>query len=177
VAKNEAVQPPGSKIKGGKMADVTLKLSLGAFSIEVSGPQEYVDQKVTEFVGKFLPSPLRSVNPSESSAASNAITTDVGGKKLAAAEFLKRISHTNQQDRALALGYYLEKVEGLTSFTTKELLEASRQAKYPFSNISESVSRLVGRGLMMSAGDKEGARAYSLTASGEQQIESTTSAT
>lgn len=153
------------------MADVTLKLAVGAFSIEVSGPQEYVEQKVEEFTQKFLPPQLRPVSSTEP-ASSAAPLTDAVGKRLSPAEFLKKISHTNQLDRALALGYYLEKVEGFPSFTTKELAELSRQVKYPFANISESVSRLVGRGLMMSAGDKEGTRAYALTATGESMIDS-----
>ena len=158
------------------MPDITIKLMLGTFSVEVSGPQEYVDEKFGDLVERFLPSPLKGGSASTSSADLPAtvgpLVTDAGGKRLAPAEFLRKLSHTNQLDRALALGYYLEKVQNISSFTTKDLIELSRQVKYPFANISESVSRLVGRGLMMSAGDKDGIRAYSLTASGEQMIDS-----
>lgn len=153
------------------MPEVTVKLTIGAFSVEVTGPQEYVDEKVSNLVQEFLPSQLKNLAAPEV-AASAAPVADASGKKLSPAEFLKKLSHTNQLDRALALGYYLEKVQNLSSFTTKELIELSRQVKYPFANISESVSRLVGRGLVMSAGDKDGLRAYAVTATGEQMIDS-----
>lgn len=155
------------------MADVSIKLAVGSLSIEVSGPQEYVEQKFTELLEKFLTDPLTVPTSSEMQSASvpeQAELIDAAGKRLSPAEFLRKLSHTNQLDRALALGYYLEKVEKASSFTTKDLLALTRQVKYPFANISESVSRLVGRGLMMSAGDKDGLRAYSLTATGEQMI-------
>jgi len=153
------------------MANVTIKLTVGAFSAEVAGPQEYAEQKLNDLVEKYFPPQLKTSPVAETQPAS-AVVSDAAGKKLSPAEFLKKISHTNQLDRALALGYYLEKVGGANSFTTKEILELSRQVKYPFANVSESVSRLIGRGLMMSAGDKEGGRAYALTATGEQMIDS-----
>ena len=119
-----------------------------------------------------MPPQLKSTPAPEVSSSATPLTADATGKALSPAEFLRRISHTNQLDLALALGYYLEKMRSVQSFTTKELLELSKEVKYPFANISESVSRLVGRGLMMTAGDKDGARAYSLTATGEQMIDS-----
>jgi hypothetical protein len=154
------------------MPEVTVKVMIGGFSVEVAGPQEYVDQKIGELVERFLPPQLRSPSAPEAGSTSALLTADAAGKALSPAEFLRKISHTNQLDRALALGYYLEKMRNVQSFTTKELLELSKEVKYPFANISESVSRLVGRGLMMTAGDKEGARAYSITATGEQMIDS-----
>jgi hypothetical protein len=156
------------------MADATIKLTIGGFTVEVSGTEEYVDRTFDPLVEKFLPAQFRSGNVAAIGPESpvTAEITDATGKKLAPAEFLRKLSHTNQLDRALALGYYLEKMQNVSSFTTKELLELSKQVKYPFANISESVSRLVGRGLMMSAGDKEGVRAYSITATGEQMIDS-----
>lgn len=154
------------------MPDVTVKLTIGAFSVEATGPQDYVDQKVNDFVQRFVPSHPRTVSPEPVSTIAPAALTDAAGKKVSPAEFLRKVSHTNQLDRALALGFYLEKVENTAAFTTKDLIELSRQVKYPFGNISESVSRLVGRGLLMSAGDKDGVRAYSLTATGESMIES-----
>ena len=154
------------------MSDVTVKVSIGSYSVEVTGPQEYVNPKFEELTGRFFPAQLRGAAAPEAIAGTAPLTTDAAGKALAPAEFLRKISHTNQLDRALALGYYLEKMRNVQSFTTKDLLDLSKEVKYPFANISESVSRLVGRGLMMTAGDKDGARAYSVTATGEQMIDS-----
>jgi len=150
------------------MPDVTLKLTVGAFSVEVTGPQEYAEKKLQELIAQYL-SPAR---PSASEARAAPVALETGGKKLAAAEFLRRVAVKNQPDRALALAFYLENVERMASFTTGELADKGREAKYPFGNISDVVGKLAARGLVMSAGEKDGQRAYALTASGEQYVES-----
>ncbi len=150
------------------MADVTVKLTMGSFSVEVTGDQGYVDKKFEELVTRFLSS--RRLVSSETSTPAGA-QPEAGGKKTSAAEFLKKSQAKNQSDRALALGYFLEKVEGVAAFTSSEIAQLGRDAKQPFANASDSVAKLTGRGLMMSAGDKEGQRAYALTASGEAYVE------
>src|SRR5208337_4273512 len=99
------------------------------------------------------------------------VQVETGGKKTSAAEFVKKSTAKNQIDRALVLGYFLEKIEGLSGFTSTELANLGRETKNPFTNASDAVAKLAGRGLMMSAGDKEGQRAYALTASGEAYVE------
>ena len=150
-----------------RMADVTIKLTVGTFSVEVAGEQAYVDAKFEELVSRFLSS--RRVQAVESS--SFAAPEQDGGKKTSAAEFLKRGNFKNQSDRALGLGFYLEKFERRTSFTSTELAQLGKETKQPFANASDSVAKLTSRGLMMSAGDKDGQRAYALTASGETYVE------
>jgi hypothetical protein len=150
------------------MADVTVKLTIGTFSVEVTGDPGYVDKKIEELVSRFLSS--RRPVASES-AATTSVPQETGGKKTSAAEFLKKSTVRNQIDRALALGYYLERVAGISSFTSSELAQLGKETKQPFANASDSVAKLTGRGLMMSAGDKEGQRAYALTASGEAYVE------
>lgn len=148
------------------MADVTVKLTIGSVSVEVTGSSKYVDKKFEELVTRFLSSRTTvSTEPRTPSA-----TLDRGGKKTSAAEFLKKSSAKNQYDRALLLAYYLEK-SGNASFTSGELVRLGKETRQPFTNASDSVAKLSGRGLMMSAGDKEGARAYALTASGEAYVE------
>ena len=150
------------------MSNVTLKLTLGNFSVEVSGPADYAEAKLEELVSRyFTPS---KVALGESRPVP--IPLEQGGKKLAPGEFLRKVNHKNQPDRALALAYYLEKVEGLPSFTTTELADIGKSVKHPFSNSSDVVAKLSSRGLMMSAGDKDGQRGYALTASGEEYVES-----
>lgn len=150
------------------MADVTVKLAMGSFSVEVTGDAAYVDKKLDELVARFL-------SPGKPSIAEQALPTNVpleaGGKKTSAAEFLKSSNAKNQVDRALALGYYLEKMDRVTSFTSTDLAQLGKDTKQPFANTSDIVAKLTGRGLMMSAGDKDGQRAYALTASGETYVE------
>ncbi len=150
------------------MADVTVKLAIGNFSVEVTGESSYVDKKVDELVNRFL----SSRKPSGSEPASiTSVPLETGGKKTSPAEFLKQSSAKNQMDRALLLGYYLENSAGVSNFTSTELAQLGKDAKQPFTNASDALAKLTARGLMMSAGDKEGQRAYALTASGETYVE------
>jgi len=149
------------------MPNVSLKLSIGDFSVEVSGPEKYAEKKLEDLVAKYLSGSIKTA----AEAGASAPSTQAGGrKKRSPSELLKHAS--NQTDRALLLGYYAEKIESQSSFTTTELGTLGKQAKYSFTNISDSVARLVARGLMMSAGEKEGQRAYTLTATGEDFAES-----
>jgi hypothetical protein len=152
------------------MANVTLRLSIGSFSAEVSGPAKYAEKKLEDLIARYLSSSVKSAISDSSSTASSSLQPSTGKKKRSPSEILKRAS--NQTDRALLLGYFVEKVESQPSFTTGQLAELGKQAKYSFTNISDSVARLVGRGLMMSAGEKESQRAYTLTATGEEYAES-----
>ncbi len=152
------------------MANVTLKLSIGTFSIEVSGPAKYAEKKLEDLIAKYLSSSIKPGVSDSTSSTVSSLQLSAGKKKRSPSEILKRAG--NQADRALLLGYYLEKMDAQPSFTTTELKELGKQAKYSFTNISDSVAGLVGRGLMMSAGEKESHRAYTLTATGEEYAES-----
>ena len=149
------------------MSDVTVKLSVGSFTAEVTGPAEYVDQKIEDLANRFLkPSALAMVAEQPSSHQAPEIN-----KRISPAEFLKKRPGASQPDRAVMLGYYIEKHQQTDRFTTSELQESGRAAKDPFGNISDVVAKLVARGLMMTDGDKDGQRAYSLTASGEAYVD------
>jgi hypothetical protein len=150
------------------MADVTVKLTVGSFSTEVTGPTEYVDKKVEELVTRFL----TSWKPTTGDPAASAVPLAAGGKRTSAGEFIKQAKAKSQSDVALLLGYYIEKINGIRNFTSTELSTFGKdEAKRPFSNVSDVIAKLTGRGLMMSSGDKEGHRSYSLTASGEEYVE------
>lgn len=151
------------------MADVTVKLSIGNFTVEVTGDSEYVDRKIEELVSRFLSSSWKAASTEQGGTA--AVGHDTAGKKTSPAEFLKNSGAKNQMDRALLLGFYLERTETFSSFTSGDLGRLGKDAKQPFTNPSDIVAKLTGRGLMMSAGDKEGQRAYALTASGETFVE------
>jgi hypothetical protein len=156
--------------RGIHMANVTLKLVIGTFSAEVSGPAKYAEKKLEDLISKYLSSSMKPAFSESSGSSSSLLQGAAGKKKRSPSEVAKRAG--NQTDRALLLGYYVEKVNGQSTFTTTELRDLGKEAKYSFTNISDSVASLVGRGLMMSAGDKEGHRAYTLTATGEEYAES-----
>jgi hypothetical protein len=152
-----------------KMAQVTVKLAVGNFSVEVSGEEAYADKKFEELVARFLS--WKSGSTMADSVVVQVASEAPGGKKTSAGEFVKKSAAKNQVDRALVLGYFLEKHERVASFTSSELTDLGREIKQPFANASDIVAKLTGRGLMMSAGDKDGHRAYALTASGETYVE------
>ena len=149
------------------MPVVTIKLTVGSFSTEVTGPPKYADKKVDEFINRFLTSAKTSTIESKPTSG----PSKPGGKILSAAEFVKKTDPRNQWDTALLLAYYLENTKKVANFTSAELNGLGREIKRPFTNPSDTVAKLTSRGLMMSAGDKEGKRAYALTASGEQYVE------
>ena len=149
------------------MANVTVKLTIGNFSVEVTGEQTYVDGKIEELVARFLSRRPSTVDQAPTPSA----PPEQSGKQVSPAEFVKLSKAKNQIDRALVLGYYLEKVADSKGFTSSEIADLGKQIKQPFANASDAVAKLSGRGLMMSAGNKEGLRAYALTASGEAYVE------
>jgi hypothetical protein len=150
------------------MADVTIRLAMAHFSVEVTAPAEYAEKKLEELVDRYYS--YGGTVPTQDTAVASPL--EQGGKRLSAAEFLRKTGHKNQTDRGLVLGYYLERMNGQQNFTTSELGDLGTQTKQPFTNISDTVARLASRGLMMNSGDKEGQRAYALTASGEEYVES-----
>jgi hypothetical protein len=44
------------RVAEGTMSDVTIKLNMGSFGVEVTGPSEYAEKKVEELVGRYLAS-------------------------------------------------------------------------------------------------------------------------
>lgn len=146
---------------------MTVKLTIGTFSVEVSGEAEYVDKKFEELVTRFL----SSRTPAVVDQSSSVVEASATGKMMSPAEFLRKTTAKNQFDRALVFGYYLEKFRGISAFTSGELGQMGTDTKYPFANPSDAIAKLTGRGLMMSAGDKEGKRAHALTASGDAYVE------
>jgi hypothetical protein len=82
------------------MADVTVKLAVGSFSVEVTGEQSYVDKKIDDLASRFLSS---WKPPSSEPTAPPIIPLETGGKKTSPAEFLRKSGAKNQMDRALLL--------------------------------------------------------------------------
>jgi hypothetical protein len=76
------------------MADVTVKLTVGSFSTEVTGPTEYVDKKVEELVTRFL----TSWKPTTGDPAASAVPLAAGGKRTSAGEFIKQAKAKSQSD-------------------------------------------------------------------------------
>jgi len=155
---------------GKQKPTVTMRVRLGDTEMEVTGPSDFVQEKIDAF--------LKQQPASQAAAGSRgtapAAQPDVAGarKKLSLAQFFRKLALRSDVDRALAAGYYLESSEEKETFTAAEVRDAIRAAKIvPPRNPSDSIAQNIRKGLMMSAGDKEGKMAFVLTTDGEEVID------
>jgi hypothetical protein len=89
-------------------------------------------------------------------------------------QFMVEKSPTDDVQRSLVIGYYLEKQSGLTSFNAKDIEKGFVDAreKVP-GNVADKILKNVWKGHMMQVSDeKDGLKAYVLTNSGTKFVES-----
>lgn len=155
-----------------KTANVTMRVRIGENEIEVTGPSDFVEKKIAEFVEKQKQS---SILPSAASTKGTILPTKDGvqtfEKGMSVAQFFKKVSPKTDLDRVLAAGYFLEKFENQDSFTASEVKDTIRGAKVsPPANPSDSINKNIKKGYIMPSGDKEGKMAFVLTSDGEETI-------
>ena len=95
------------------------------------------------------------------------------GKKLSVKEFLLTKKPTDDVQRTLVIGYYLEHFESMDRFNARDLSDGFRSAKEPLpTNINDKVNSNIGKGYMMEAKEKKDKfKAWVLTNSGEKFVE------
>jgi hypothetical protein len=95
-------------------------------------------------------------------------------KKISIKEFLLTRNLKDDQRQTLAIGYFLEKYGGNTSFNTSDINKGFRDAKIkPPQNINDKVNKNIAKGYMMEAvEEKDNKKAWVLTSTGEKIIES-----
>ncbi len=95
------------------------------------------------------------------------------GKKLSVKEFLLTKKPTDDVQRTLVIGYYLEHFESMDRFNARDLADGFRSAKEPPpTNINAKVDLNIGKGYMMEAKEKKDKfKAWVLTNSGEKYVE------
>ncbi|MEX2013961.1 MAG: hypothetical protein WD896_01245 [Parcubacteria group bacterium] len=125
-----------------------------------------IDQKILELEERLKKLEQLLSKPSE--------VQSTKGKKISAREFLKTKPAADKvTGKALALGYYLEHVEGMTSFNVGDLESVFRAAKEPLpKNMNDIVNNNIGKGFMDEAKErKDSKKAWYLTSTGEDFIE------
>jgi len=95
-------------------------------------------------------------------------------KRLSIKEFLLTVGADDDVVKTLCVAYYLERFQGLGSFTAKDIEAAFRAAKEPVpDNINYKVIKNIEKGFIMEAESKRDHRkAWNLTTSGEKHVES-----
>lgn len=97
----------------------------------------------------------------------------VGGKKQSAKEFLLTKSLSSETQKVLALAYFAEHQDALTSFNVSDLEAIFRAAREKLpKNMNDAVNKNVARGFLMEAEQKKDSKkAWQLTATGERFVE------
>lgn len=94
-------------------------------------------------------------------------------KQLSVKEFLLTKKPSDDVQRTLVIGYYLEHFESMDRFNIRDLADSFRSAKEPPpTNINDKVNMNIRKGQMMEAKEKKDkSKAWVLTNSGEKFVE------
>lgn len=153
-----------------KIADVTIRVRIGDSEIEVTGPSDFVEKKIAEFLEKQS-SGFKIAGSGKISIPKTNETQQIFDLKMSVAQFFKKTSAKSDIDRVLAAGYFLEKFKNQDNFTASEISGTIRDAKIrPPSNTHDVINKNIKKGYMMPSGDKEGKMAFVLTSDGEESI-------
>lgn len=149
-----------------------IKIVRGDFEFEAQGDKKFVLEMLQRFENAPSKQPIMQIAESPARINYGAESKDTG-KTLSASEFIRMSGYKKHTDIALAFGYYLEKVQGIASFTPADINNCYYDAKLESSNTRQMVALNIKRGYLMEAKqDKsENKRRYTLTQSGIQYIE------
>jgi len=152
-----------------------LRISHEGREFEAEGDKPFVLEMLKRFGPQvaapgMVERPASAKSPSESAAP---VRPRVG-KSLSIREFIQQLGPKKHIDITLAFGYYLEKYQGVTEFTSADINNCYYEAKLEASNTSLMVVRNIRRGFLMPSKKSvaKGKNRYTLTTSGEQFVES-----
>ena len=99
--------------------------------------------------------------------------TKKGGKKLSVKEFIIEKKPSDDVQKTLVIGYYLEHFEGMDKFNVRDLTEEFGLAREQLpTNINDKVNVNIAKGHLMAAKEKKNKlKAWYLTNTGEKIVE------
>jgi len=154
-------------MKKREISSVTMRVRVGDAELEVSGPPDFVEAKISEFLQKSGAPRSTTVQSSETSSSGEAIT-----RPKSPAQFFKACGPKTDNARTLAAAYFLEKFRNAENSTASEIRELIREARVqPPRNPNDSVNQNIRKGLLMTAGNKGNKMAFVLTSDGEAAVE------
>jgi len=94
-------------------------------------------------------------------------------KRVSPREFLDLKKTSTAIEKTLALAYYLEHIEQMSSFNVSDLSNAFRMAKEPLPvNLNDMINKNISKGYLMDfQKPKDSKKAWTLTATGEKFVE------
>lgn len=147
-------------------SDVTMRLRIGDQEIEVTGPRDFVEKKIQEFMTSA------AVRPAVQQPSGTPVIQTQGGKAKAPAQFLKEYDHKTDVDRVLLAGFFLEKLRNQENFTASEIRQVIIEAKSPPpKNPNDAINSNIKKGMMMLSGDRDNLKAFVLTTDGEEAVQ------
>lgn len=107
------------------------------------------------------------------SSAAPSTGSPAASRKTSIKEFLLEWAPSDDVQKTLAIGHYLETSEGLSSFNKADLERGFRAAKEPVpANINDKVNMSIKNGHMMDAEEKKNSmKAWVLTRTGETYLQ------
>jgi predicted metal-dependent hydrolase len=147
---------------------VTMRVRVGDSELEVSGPKEFVEEKIAEFLK----------NSRQTAASAHQHTTlplplaDTIIRKMSLAQFFKKTNPRTDNDRVLLAAYFREKMQNAENSTAGEIRDIIRKAKRPPpKNTNDAINQNIKKGLLMTAGDRDNKIAVVVTTDGEEAID------
>jgi len=149
---------------------VTMRIRLGDSEIEVTGPPDFVDKRIKDFL-KSPPKPEQELLQSAGVPKHGAAPKEPG-KRRSPAQFFKMVGAKTDRDRTLAAAYYLEHFRGQENFTAAEIKGLIKEARNtPPKNVSDCINGNIQKGLIMGAGERDKRKAFVLTSDGDDFVQ------
>ncbi len=151
---------------------VTMRVRVGDKEIEITGPNDYVEKKIAEFLrqGASAGNNSNTATPQLTTATQ---TPNLKGKSPA--QLFKLANPRTDNDRVLVAAYFLEKFRNAQNATAAEIRNLIKEAKWPPpANANDAINQNIRKGLLMTAGDREKKMAFVVTSDGESAVEEMT---
>lgn len=152
-----------------KNIPVTMRVRVGDAELEVTGPHDFVEKKIAEFL-KLTPMPAHI-----SVTGAGTPPSTIADRKLKAmspGQFFKTCNPKTDADRVLVGAYFLEKFGNAQNATVGEIKALISGAKRPPpSNTNDAASQNIRKGFLMTAGDRENKMTFVVTSDGEAAVE------
>lgn len=148
-------------------AHFRVRIKRNDFEIEVeSTEKDYVDSKFKEFYEDLTKnfSSLPATPKNEDNGKQPPLTP----KETSLQEFVKRVKPNSGPEKAVTIGYFVEKIQNKGSFHVQEIKDGFSKIKFPHSNPSDTVSKAKANGKIMEGPEKG---SYILTQTGESWVE------
>jgi len=143
-----------------------LRYRKGDYELELEGDKDWVERIFKE----FMESGIKKILPENITARAGKIEEP----PTSLAEFLRSKGDPKEHiDLIIAFSYWLFHVENMESYNVDDIRRCYDKARIPQPrNPTDLMNKLQRKGWLKSAGEKEGKKAWVITPSGEEYVES-----